>query len=44
MAKTPAHRVRRKPPRFRPAPVRHRSNGRCEVRQCAFLAELYLTE
>jgi len=39
----PAHRVRRKPPWFRPVPLRERRAGWSEVRQCAFLAELYLT-
>ena len=43
MPKTPAHRVRRKPPWFRPVPLRERRAGWSEVRQCTFLAELYLT-
>ncbi len=43
MPKTPAHRVRRKPPFFHPVPLRHRRDGWSEVGQCAFLAQLYLT-
>lgn len=43
MPKTPAHRVRRKPPFFHPVPLRRRRDGWSEVRQCAFLAKLYLT-
>ena len=43
MPKIPAHFVRRKPPFFRPVPLRRRRDGWSEVRQCAFLAELYCT-
>ncbi|WP_188642610.1 hypothetical protein [Blastomonas marina] len=43
MPRSPAHRARRKPPFFRPVPLRQRRDGWSEVRQCAFLAELYLT-
>ena len=43
MPKRPAHRVRRRPPFFHPVPLRARRDGWSEMRQCAFLAELYLT-
>ena len=43
MPKRPAHRVRRRPPFFHPVPLRPRRDGWSEVRQCGFLAELYLT-
>ena len=43
MRKPPAHRVRRKPGWFRPVPLRARGDGWSEVRQCAFLVQLYLT-
>ena len=43
MPRVLAHRRRRKPPFFHPVPVRLRSDGGSELRQCAFLAELYLT-
>ncbi|WP_299191642.1 hypothetical protein [uncultured Erythrobacter sp.] len=39
----PAHRTRRKPHFFRPVQTRSRADGWCEVRQCLFLAELYLS-
>ncbi len=43
MSKPSAHRLRRRPGWFRPVPVRSRRDGWSEVRQCAFLAQLYLT-
>ena len=43
MPKIPAHRARRKPPFFRPAPVRHKTNAWGDVQQCVFLGELYLS-
>jgi hypothetical protein len=43
MAKTPTHRLRRRPGWFRPVPLRSRRNGWSEARQCAFLAQLYVT-
>ena len=43
MPKRPAHRARRRPPFFHPVPLRARRDEWSEVRQCAFLAELYLT-
>lgn len=43
MPKPPAHRIRRKPPFFHPAALRDRHDGWSKARQCAFLAELYLT-
>jgi hypothetical protein len=43
MARTPAHRLRRRPGWFRPVPLRARGDGWSEARQCAFLAQLYLT-
>lgn len=33
--------IRRRPPFFHPVPLRARSDGWSEVRQCAFLAALY---
>lgn len=41
--KTPAHRVRRKPPLFHPVPLRTRRDGWTVARQCLFLAQLYVT-
>lgn len=43
MPKAPAHRIRRKPPFFHPVPIRARTDGWCELRQCGFLAQLYVT-
>ena len=43
MAKTPVHRLRRRPGWFRPVPLRSRRDGWSEGRQCAFLAQLYAT-
>lgn len=43
MRKPPAHRIRRRPPFFRPVHLRHRCDGWSEERQCAFLTALYLT-
>ncbi|MEW4448183.1 hypothetical protein [Qipengyuania sp. JC766] len=43
MPKTPAHRLRRKPPFFHPVPLRSRRDGWTVPRQCAFLAALYVT-
>jgi hypothetical protein len=43
MPQQPAHRIRRKPGFFHPVPVRARRDGWTVVRQCAFLAQLYLT-
>lgn len=39
----PAHKLRRKPGFFHPVPVRSRRDGWTVVRQCCFLAHLYLT-
>src|SRR5690242_12826629 len=41
MSKLPTHRVRRRSSWFRPVPLRSRRDGWTEVRQCAFLAQLY---
>lgn len=38
-----AHRRRRRPGWFRPVPLRARADGWSEARQCAFLAQLYVT-
>ena len=43
MPKAPAHRLRRKPPFFHPVLLRPREDGWSVVRQCEFLAQLYLT-
>ncbi|MBX7483561.1 hypothetical protein [Qipengyuania qiaonensis] len=43
MPKRPAHRVRRRPPFFHSVPLRGRCDGRSVVRQCGFLAQLYVT-
>ena len=43
MAKLPVHRLRRRPSWFRPVPLCPRRDGWSEGRQCAFLAQLYLT-
>ncbi|WP_188643354.1 hypothetical protein [Tsuneonella deserti] len=43
MAKTAAHRLRRRPGWFCPVPLRSRRDGWSAGRQCAFLAHLYLT-
>jgi hypothetical protein len=43
MRKPPAHRRPRKPGWFRPVPLRARGDGWSELRQCAFLVQLYLT-
>ena len=43
MSKLPARRLRRRPGWFRPVPLRGRRDGWSEVRQCAFLAQLYVT-
>ena len=43
MPKAPAHRLRRKPPFFHPVLLRSREDGWSVVRQCEFLAQLYLT-
>ncbi len=43
MPKRPAHRCRRRPTFFHPVPLRARSDGWSEARQCAFLAQLYFT-
>ena len=43
MGKPLAHKLRRRPGWFTPAPLRSRRDGWSEVRQCAFLAQLYLT-
>lgn len=42
-SKPPAYKLRRKPPFFRPVPLRSRRDGWSETRQALFLAELYLT-
>lgn len=43
MPNAPAHRLRRKPPFFHPVLLRSREDGWSVVRQCEFLAQLYLT-
>lgn len=43
MAKRPAHKVRRRPGFFHPATTRARRDGWSVERQCAFLAQLYIT-
>jgi hypothetical protein len=43
MPKRLAHRHRRRPPFFRPVPLRARADGWSEARQCGFLVELYVT-
>ncbi len=43
MAKRLAHKHRRRPPFFRPVPLRARADGWSELRQCGFLAQLYVT-
>jgi hypothetical protein len=43
MSKPSPHRVRRRPGWFRPVPLRSRRDGWSELRQCAFLVQLYLT-
>ena len=43
MPRIPAHRLRRKPPFFHPVPRRARTDGWTVWRQCAFLAQLYLS-
>ena len=43
MPKRLAHRCRRRPPFFHPVPLRARRDGWSIERQCAFLAQLYLT-
>lgn len=43
MSKPSPHTLRRRPGWFRPVPVRSRRDGWSEVRQCAFLVQLYLT-
>lgn len=43
MSKAPAHTLRRRPGWFRPVPLQSRRDGRSEGRQCAFLAQLYVT-
>lgn len=43
MPKRPAHRCRRRPGFFHPVPLRERSDGWSEARQCEFLAQLYFT-
>ena len=43
MSKPSPHTLRRRPGWFRPVPLRSRRDGWSEVRQCAFLAQLYLT-
>ena len=43
MPKRLAHRTRRRPPFFRPVPLRARADGWTVVRQCEFLAQLYVT-
>lgn len=39
----PAHRLRHRPQFFHPVPLRARSDGWSEERQCGFLAQLYVT-
>ena len=41
--RTPAHTVRRRPPFFRPVPLRARRDGWSAARQAGFLGHLYLT-
>lgn len=41
--RAPVHRLRRRPGWFCPVPVRARNDGWSEGRQCAFLAQLYVT-
>jgi hypothetical protein len=41
--KRPVHQCRKRPPWFRPVPLRARADGWSEARQCGFLAALYLT-
>lgn len=43
MTKQPAHKSRRRPGYFHPVPLRAREDGWSEWRQCAFLAQLYVT-
>jgi hypothetical protein len=43
MSKPSPHRLRRRPGWFRPVPLRSRRDGWSEVRQCAFLVQLYFT-
>ena len=43
MSKPCSHRLRRRPGWFTPVPLRPRGDGWSEVRQCAFLAQLYFT-
>jgi hypothetical protein len=43
MSKPSPHTLRRRPGWFRPVPLRSRRDGWSEVRQCAFLVQLYLT-
>ncbi|HEU4821610.1 MAG TPA: hypothetical protein VFS87_10705 [Qipengyuania sp.] len=43
MPKRLAHKYRRRPPFFRPVPLRGRVDGWSEARQCGFLAQLYVT-
>lgn len=43
MGKPLAHKLRRRPGWFTPVPLRGRRDGWSEVRQCAFLAQLYFT-
>ena len=43
MAKSLAHKLRRRPGWFTPVPLRGRRDGWTELRQCAFLAQLYFT-
>lgn len=42
MPKRLAHQRRRRPPFFRPVPLRARADGWSEARQCEFLALLYV--
>ena len=43
MSKPSAHLRRRRPSFFHPVPLRRRVDGWSEERQCAFLAQLYIT-
>src|SRR5688572_13797612 len=43
MSKPSPYTLRRRPGWFRPVPRRSRRDGWSEVRQCAFLAQLYVT-
>ncbi len=43
MPRTPARKLRRRPPFFHPVALRSRRDGWSAARQCAFLAHLYLT-